>query len=355
MFAEKNYPEIMLPEELDLYLSKGWYRMGQTIFTTHFLCFDDQFFSAIWIRLNVEKYRFRRSLRKLIRQNNRRFRTEVRKATLTIEKEYLYKRYKATFPGILAPSLKDSLLDGEDFNVFNTNEVAVSDGDKLVALGCFDIGKERTASIMGIYDPDYSKYSLGFYTMLQEIQFCLISKKKFYYPGYVVPGYNRFDYKLRIGEVNYFDIKRQEWLPIEYLGKEDIPITKMENKLRDMENNLRQMNIPAKVFNYPLFEANLFGFWKAPYFDFPIFLLCHPGKDANSHLVIVFDVRSEMYQLIRCAPFDDLQFYFNESYTNSFDRNRYFVELIIVERILATSSDIEDIKNTLNTISRVTS
>ena len=27
----------------------------------------------------------------------------------------------------------------------------------------------------------------------------------YYYPGYVVPGYHRFDYKLKIGEVEFYD------------------------------------------------------------------------------------------------------------------------------------------------------
>lgn len=345
MFAEKNYPEIMLPEELDLYLSKGWYRMGQTIFTTHFLCFDDQFYSAIWVRLHLENYQFRKSLRKLIRQNNKQFRAEVRKASLTPEKEFLYRRYKASFPGILAPSLKDSLLDGEDFNVFNTNEIAIYEGDQLVALSYFDIGRESAASIIGIYDPDYGRYSLGFYTMLLEIQYCLNTGKRFYYPGYVVPGYHRFDYKLRIGDVTYYDLKAHTWLPIDQLSQEEIPIEKMRRKLGIIQEKLNP--IKTKLFNYPLFEANLFGFWKAPYFDFPIFLLCNLDKESPAHLVIVFDVRDDVYQLIRCAPFDDLQFYFNESYTNTFDKSRFFVELIIVERILASSANIEDIAETL--------
>lgn len=351
MFAEKNYPEIMSPEELDQYLSKGWYRMGQTIFTTHFLSFGDQFYSAIWVRLSLRGYSFRKSLRKIFRQNNSRFRTEIRRASIDEEKEVLYQKYKTTFPGVLAPSLKDSLLDGEDFNVFNTLEITIYDGNKLVALSFFDIGRESAASIIGIYHPDYNKYSLGFYTMLLEIQFCMESNKRFYYPGYVVPGYPRFDYKLRIGEVSYLDLHAYEWLPMNQLTKSQIPINLMTDKLEEIKTVLHQKNIPCKLLNYPLFEANLFGFWKAPYFDFPIFLLCYPQKSTNSHLIIVYDIRDRVYQLIRCAPFDDLQFYFNESYTKSFDQDRYFIELIVVERIFASSPDIEAITSSLSSLS----
>ena len=40
------------------------------------------------------------------------------------------------------------------------------------------------------------KYSLGFYTMLLEIDFGIKSGAEYYYPGYVVPNYFKFDYKL---------------------------------------------------------------------------------------------------------------------------------------------------------------
>jgi hypothetical protein len=120
MFAEKHYPEILLPAELDTYLAKGWYRMGQTIFTTHFLCFGEQFYSAIWVRLPLDGYVFRKSLRKLVNRNDKLFRTEFGSVTLSREKEKLYLRYKAFFPGVLASSLKDALLDGEENNIYDT-------------------------------------------------------------------------------------------------------------------------------------------------------------------------------------------------------------------------------------------
>ena len=60
-FAEKHYPELLLPEELDAYLARGWYRMGQSIFTTHFLCFGEQFYSAVWVRLQLNDHSFSKS------------------------------------------------------------------------------------------------------------------------------------------------------------------------------------------------------------------------------------------------------------------------------------------------------
>lgn len=339
MFAEKHYPEILLPEELDAYLARGWYRMGQTIFSTHFLCFGEEFYSAIWIRLNTKDYQFRKGLRKLIKRNRSLFRTEVRKAFINEEKEALFQRYRASFPGMLAPSLKDSLLDGEDYNIYNTYEVSVFQGEKLIAFSFFDLGRESVASIMGVYEPTYARYSLGFYTMLVEIQYCLDHKIPLFYPGYVVPGYSRFDYKARIGDVSYYDLSTEKWLPYKSLKKEDIPIIKMQGKLEKLYQLLRNENIPVKLLNYPLFEANLFGFWRAPYFDFPSLLWCYPNSKGQSYLLIVYDVRVKAYQLVKCSPFDDLQFYFNENYTNSFDKESFFLDLIVIDDYILVSSE----------------
>lgn len=341
MFAEKHYPDMMVPEELDAYLARGWYRMGQTIFTTHFLCFNHQFFSAVWIRLSLEGYQFRKSLRKLIRNNQLEFHTEVRRAFIDSEKEQLYQKYKASFKGVLAPSLKDSLLDGEDFNIYDTMEVSVYKDQQLIATSFFDQGKDSVASIMGIYDPDYQKNSLGFYTMLMEISFCLKRGLPYYYPGYIVPGYPRFDYKLRIGEVDYYDLQTYKWQPFAQLNPQDIPLTKMRNKLGLLERTLDKKKATIKVQYYPLFEANLFGFWRAQYFDYPIMLNCLPNQSNHYFLLCVFDVHENAFILYQCAPFEDLHFYFNESYLKSFDQESYFTSLVIIDQVLEKEENME--------------
>jgi len=339
MFAEKHYPEIMRPEELDAYLARGWYRMGQTIFTTHFLCFGEQFYSAVWVRLPLRGYSFRKSLRKIIRRVQRDFTVSFQPAQIDRDKEHLYRRYKAAFPGMLAPSLSDSLLDGEEFNIYDTYEVTVHDGERLIAASFFDLGQDSIASIMGIYDPAYSKYSLGIFTMLMEIAFAQENHYEYYYPGYVVPGYTRFDYKLRIGDVSYYDLAARDWLPYGQLDTDDIPINKMSRRLTHLQNALGVENAGRRLFYYPLFEVNLFGFWRTNFFDHPVFLHCNYRPLADEHLVVVYDIRQEQYLLLHCSPFDDIQFYFNETYTNSFDQDYFFMELIVIDRILARAGD----------------
>ncbi|MEM9992319.1 MAG: arginine-tRNA-protein transferase, partial [Bacteroidota bacterium] len=181
---------------LDHYLAKGWYRMGQGIFTCHFLCFGERIYSAIWLRLSLKDYTFRKSLRKVIKRNQQ-FKTLIRPAQIDKQKEILYQRYRwYSFKGNISTSLQESLQDGGHTNIYNTYESCVYDGDKLVAVSFFDLGDNSIASILGMYDPDYAGYSLGFYTMLVEIQYGQAQQFDYYYPGYIVPGYERFDYKM---------------------------------------------------------------------------------------------------------------------------------------------------------------
>ncbi len=114
MFAIKHYPEQIKGKELDDYLANGWYRMGQTIFTTHFLCFGEAFYSAIWVRLDLEKHEFSKSLRKIIKRNNERFQFHFGKAVIDISRENLYQRYRVTFPGfrLFSPELTRALEPG---------------------------------------------------------------------------------------------------------------------------------------------------------------------------------------------------------------------------------------------------
>lgn len=350
MFAEKHYPEELLPEELDAYLAQGWYRMGQSIFTTHFLCFGEQFYSAIWVRLALQGYEFSKRLRKLVRRNDDTFETVFTPFDLTKEKEELYLLYKQAFPGTLAPSLKDSLMDGEESSVYNTWEVNVYDRDELVAVSFFDVGKGSAASIMGIYHPDYSRHSLGFYTLLMEILFCKDRKMEYFYPGYVVPGYPRFDYKLRIGAVDYLNLSNRKWMPFTKLTSAEVPLDKMVRKLDELQEILKKTGLTTRRLFYPLFEANLFAFWQTDYFDFPIFLLCYPQEKASEYFIVIYDVMDEAYHLLECAPMDDLMFYVNDSYVNLFDKRRFFLELLVIKDKLSTSKHIEQLLPVIQTI-----
>lgn len=342
-FADKLYLEQIDGHELDDYLERGWYRMGQSIFTTHFICFEQDLFPAIWIRLDVPQHTFTKSQRKLLRRCADRFTIRFADLDLTDEKEALYDRYKKHFKGYIAYSLRDNLYDGGHVNAYNSKEVTIYDGDRLVGFSCFDVGRDSAASIVGIYDPDYQALSIGYYTMLLEVEYCRQHGIRHYYPGYVVPGYKRFDYKLRIGQVEYLDIALDQWHPFHTWPNWQNPLDTMQQQLGHLRDVLSANNIYGRVYTYPLFEALLFGLMPDSYLEYPVVLLLRaPVADDRCYYLTVYDVRSKLYKLFRCTPFDDFRFYFSPSFIQAFDRSTNLVDLVVVEQILLQTPDAED-------------
>lgn len=350
MFSEKHYPIEVKGGDLDTYLEKGWYRMGQSIFTTHFLCFGSEFYSALWVRLPLHEYTMSKSLRKLHAKNQKHFRIEYGDFNITPEKEILYKKYRENFPAPLSPTLKESLLDLEVKNIFETREVCLYDGaGALVACSFFDVGEESAASILGIYDQKYASHSLGLYTMVLEILYCQEQGYKYYYPGYVVPGYSKFDYKLRIGKVSYYHLKSNTWKPFYAISKEETPFWEMEKSLLNIRKLLGDLGITAELKYYPMFEANLVSFSLTTYFDYPLVLHLNTslGSDQNEahFFMVVYNPKSGYFQFLHCQPFDSPFFYFKTEFIQSFneDKKKFLLRLITVSEILFETNKIDDL------------
>ncbi|MGC3943525.1 MAG: GNAT family N-acetyltransferase [Chryseolinea sp.] len=199
MFASVHDPESLSPAELDAYLARGWFRMGPTIFTTNFLSFKENLYSAVWLRVDLADFEGGKTQAKLFKTNSV-FTTRIRRATITDEKESLFAKYKKSVPFEASASLNHLLFGKATATVYNTFEVDVFDKDRLIAVGYFDLGKEAGMGISSIYDPEYKKYSLGKYLIYLKMNHCKELGMRYFYPGYFVPGYPFFDYKLSIGK-----------------------------------------------------------------------------------------------------------------------------------------------------------
>src|SRR5688572_27360273 len=97
MYGQVHSPETLSGDELDAYLEMGWFRMGQTIFTTNFLSFKNQFYSAIWLRVVLPRFSAEKTQQKLAKKNAG-FATEIIPAHISAEKEALFAKYKSSVP-----------------------------------------------------------------------------------------------------------------------------------------------------------------------------------------------------------------------------------------------------------------
>ncbi len=352
-FAERLFLENIEPEQLDVFLANGWYRMGQTIFTTHFLFFEQRIHSAIWLRLHLsEDFRFKRSLRKILKRNREKFTVKVKPFELTAEKELIYQRYAEDFKGNLSGTLKRSLLDGADLNVFDTLEINIYDGDRLIAFSFFDEGVNSLTSINGVYDPEYSSHSLGLHTMLEEIQYGIDTGRKFFYPGYFVPGNPRFDYKLRVGDVEFLEFKSKAWKSFPEFKEDEIPINKMTARLKELGGLLINEKIDFKIKFNPYFESNIIEYWPLPYLEYPIILCLEKvGQNENSHLVIIYNFIDGKYQALQCKLFDAFPSNYNQAWIEKLSDDSFHKTQMVIEQFQFSTDSLETMKDWIITCS----
>jgi len=346
MFAQVHFPEILPPQDLDGYLENGWFRMGQTIFTTNFLNFKDQFYSAIWLRVILDEYSEDKTQQKLFRQNAD-FRTEIGPALITSEKELLYEKYRKSVAFEPSTSLQNLLMGKvATTSVFNTVEINLYDKDVLIAVGFFDPGATSAMGITSVYDPDYKKYSLGKYLIYLKINYCKQLNLRYFYPGYFVPGYSFFDYKLSIGKpaLEFLRLRSRQWLKIGDFAQDDIPLAVMQQKLAVLKELLLPCGIECRVYKYDFFDANLVqSLAGAELFDFPVFL----GNSKASHElvapIVVYDVRDGQYHFLKCfsvwAP------------PPQENRTEFYSEHVLkTEEYLFSSEKVEEMAAILNTV-----
>ncbi|HKZ38892.1 MAG TPA: GNAT family N-acetyltransferase [Chryseolinea sp.] len=301
MFAQVHSNETLDPQALDEYLERGWFRMGQTIFTTNFLNFKNQYYSAIWLRIPLDEFSMEKTFQKLSKRNAR-FKVEFQEASITPAQEALYLSYKKNISFEPSASLHSLLFGKASHNIYNTKEVNLFDGEKLIAAGFFDVGKISAAGITSFYDPDYKKYSLGKYLIYLKIEYCKKHGLQYFYPGYFVPGYPLFDYKLEIGKplLQYLDLTSKDWLEMGNFSNESIPLLIMEEKLKALQILLSRYALKSQILKYEFFDVNLIPeLGGIELFDFPIFLFCEDLAGENLNL-FVYDVSDHQYHWLRC-------------------------------------------------------
>lgn len=190
--------------QLDAYLNAGWYRMGQSIFTTNYIAPAGNLHRVFWLRYHLPSVTAGRRHRKIFAAN-RNFTTEIKPFFINAEIEELYAYYKMKIDFDAPGSVKEFLFDEPDRDIYDTHILEVRDQGRLIAAGIFDHGYESIAGIMNFYHPDYSRHSLGKFLMLMKAEHAKTAGKIWYYPGYIVQGLPKFDYKLfldkRVAEI----------------------------------------------------------------------------------------------------------------------------------------------------------
>ena len=336
MFSKVNAPFSLLSDELDEYLEKGWFRMGQALFTTNFLNFKTQFYSAVWLRTDLKSFAPDSTFLKL-KKLNAGFQFRIQRFNLTSDKHDLFNLYRGSVPFDASDSLVQLLYgtSGIVESIFDTYEVCLYDDEKLIATGVFDMGMNAAAGISSFYHPEYKKHSLGKYLIYLKIEFCKNAGLDYFYPGYFVPGYQSFDYKLSIARDHqyFFSFKKNQWLSAAEFSAEYDLLNILLNKLNKLKAVLDAQNIPVSLMQYEFFQANMvIELTKYDLFDYPVFLYLNKNDQNFINPIIVFDILDGTYKLVECKSV--WQTFENE------DKDNVFADhLLKIDRVVFASTD----------------
>jgi len=290
----KNYA----PKLMDKLLNLGYFRSGKSMFHSPVTFIDGVANSTIRTRLTLENHQLGKSSRKLLAKNNRKFRHEL--VDLDLDEEILdlydiYKRdcFKGNLNGMLSEWLEGSL----EKEIFNTKIVKFYDGDKLIAASFIDLGLTSMASIMGIYHPEYSKYSMGIYSMLVEVDYAKAKGLTYYYPGYILSASSRFEYKKKVGSLEYKSFDNVNWRAEEELVKSEFFVEKTLAKLELVKEHLKECEIKSEVFAYPLFTWSTYPM-DACLMEQYFFLRVKVDLFDTLHITVVYDIKRDGYLIL---------------------------------------------------------
>ena len=270
---------------------------------------EGDLFNVVNIRLPLWDYNMSKRYKKLLKKNKNLFTYKINRASIDADRERLYDAHKPRFKGFIYSDLHQFLYSDTIGSVFQTYEIEVRDmSGKLVALSYFDKGQHSIASLIGIYDPSYSNFSLGTFTMLLEMEYAQQLNFKFYYPGYIFDKPSVFDYKLKLGTFEYYDW-RGKWKSYEDFQQAESCVGNLKQRMQDLEETLRVNDLEYSEVLYPLFPLGYMEKTIDPFVKSPIFLKIHNTPFYKKDILFEYNTDEDEYSVnlvTRCPEYNHL-------------------------------------------------
>ena len=200
------------PDQLDALLAGAWRHFGTQFFRYSLNVYRDEICRVLPLRIRLSDFSMSKSQRRNLRRNAD-LKLEIRWIKVTDESDALFHTHKQRFESGVPGSIYEFISYQPSTVPCAAREVAVYDGDKLIAASYFDLGEATISGIYAMFDPAYEWRGLGTFTMLKEIEFAMDSGAEFYYQGYAYEGSSFYDYKKRFSGTEVFDWKGS-WSPL---------------------------------------------------------------------------------------------------------------------------------------------
>ena len=176
-------------------VSRGWRRFGA--YFSRPICKKCN--ECLGLRVKTTNFIYSKSLRRVLKRNEE---TQIilRKPSLSDEHLFLYEKYHSFMQKKKAWKLY-SLNFRQYFNLYVDAaqdfgyELDFYIDNKLVCVDLIDILEDGISSIYCFYDPEYSYFSLGKFSLLTEIKLAQKRALKYIYLGYFVKKCQSLTYK----------------------------------------------------------------------------------------------------------------------------------------------------------------
>ncbi len=191
------------PDFTDWVLAFGYRRSGDFVYRTQCrTCHACQ-----PTRLAVDEFRWSKSFRRVLNRADRDLSVRWSDAIVSQNRVDLFNKHRA----VRGLDTSDTSVDQEGYHAFlvtsfgRVDEMTIWDDDRLIGVAIADVGRDCLSAVYTMFDPDYSRYSLGSYAILKEIQRAQRERLRYVYLGMYVRDNSHLNYKARF-------VPQQRWI-----------------------------------------------------------------------------------------------------------------------------------------------
>jgi arginine-tRNA-protein transferase len=189
---------------MDRLWADGWRHFGPHFFRQMETEHQNRKYHVKPLRIHLPTYRPGKRFRAILRRNSD-LHVQFEPTVLTAEDHALFAEHKVRFQFDVPESLTDFLgLHPSEIPCRNM-ACRVRLENRLVAASFLDLGEKASSSVYGSFALAEAKRSLGYFTMLCEIEFATRLGMEWYYPGYAYHEPSFYDYKKRFQPYQWLD------------------------------------------------------------------------------------------------------------------------------------------------------
>ena len=182
------------PEITDRLLETGYRRSGDFVYRTQCPACTE----CKPTRVPLDKFQMTGSMRRVFNRGERELTCQWGKPSVDSQRIEMFNRHRSE-----RNLGSGEVIDAASYGAFLTDsccdtlELAVSHQDKLVAIAIIDVGVTSVSAVYTHFEPAASRYSLGTYAILKQIDWAIQNEKRYVYLGMYVADNPHLNYKAR--------------------------------------------------------------------------------------------------------------------------------------------------------------